>query len=453
MMIPRSGATVAVLLAVIIGGVPLPSALADEKEPPEVSRSWAQWRGPLGTGVAPHGDPPVAWSELENVRWKTEIPGLGYSTPIVWGDRIFLTTAIPHGKQFKGLPDTAPGAHDNLLVTQRHRFVVICVNRKDGSIAWQQEVSEARPHEGGHTTGSLASHSPVTDGTRLFTFFGSRGLYCLDFNGKLIWKIDLGRMNSKHAHGEASSPALFGQTLVVNWDHEDQSFVVAFDTRDGKERWRINRDEVTSWASPLIVVHKGRPQAVIPGTRRLRGYDLATGKVLWECGGLSHNIIATPVAGHGMVYAGSSYETQNMMAIKLDGATGDITDSDQVAWSTRQRTPYVPSPLLVGRGLYFLRHYQGILTRLDAPTGKEPSGPFRINGISNVYASPVAAAGRIYITDLAGVTMVISSDESPRFLARNVLADGFGASAAIVGKEMFLRGLRNLYCLAEDPAE
>lgn len=440
---------VAIALFYCTGGL----AVTADDNSREAAQTWPQWRGPLDTGAAPDADPPVDWSEDKNVRWKLRLPGIGHSTPIVWGDRVFVTAAIPVGEALEPRYSNAPGAHDNVPVTHRHKFVVMAVGRADGKILWQNTVRQGLPHEGGHNTASLASNSPVTDGENVFAFFGSRGLFCLDMDGKVSWKADLGVMHTKHGHGEGSSPVLFGDTLIVNWDHEGQSFVVAFEKQTGKQRWKVKRDEVTSWCSPIIVEHAGKPQVIVPGTHRMRGYDLATGAVIWECGGLSANVVASPVAADGMVFAASSYEIRAMLAVRLDGAKGDITGTDQVVWSRRQRTPYVPSPLLYRGSLYFLRHYQGILTRVHAKTGEERLGPFRLGVIRNVYASPVAAAGRVYITDLDGTTLVISHDDNPSVLARNILDDSFSASAAIVGRELFLRGARKLYCIAEDSAK
>jgi outer membrane protein assembly factor BamB len=367
----------------------------------------------------------------------------------VWGDVVFVTAAVPFGETVKAKPDADPGSHDNLGVTRSHRFQAMAYNRQNGDLLWQKTLAEELPHEGGHRTGSLASNSPVTDGKRLYACFGSRGLYCLDFSGKLLWKARLGKMSTKHNHGEGASPALHGKTLIVNWDHQGQSKVVAFDTATGRQRWSAKRDEVTSWSSPIVIEYQKRAIAVVSGTKFLRGYDLETGKVLWQCAGLSNNIVATPVYEDGMLFAGSSYDTRIMMGIKLAGASGDLTGSEHVAWKTRQRTPYVPSPLLFNGGLYFLRHYQGILTRLDSRSGNETTGPFRLGGVTDIYASPVAAANRIYITDRQGATLVLSGDANPKFLSRNVLSDSFSASAAIVGRELFLRGARKLYCIAE----
>jgi outer membrane protein assembly factor BamB len=416
----------------------------------EVLDTWPQWRGPLGTGVAPRAQPPVEWSETKHIRWKTPLPGKGHSTPIVWGDHIFLTTAIPYGEPVKPR-FVRPGAHDNLAMTYHHEFVVLAVDRKTGKILWQKSVHKAVPNEAGHVSASLASASPVTDGERVFAFFGSYGLYCLDTSGKLLWKKDLGEMHSKHGHGEGSSPALHGDTLVVNWDHEEQSFIVALDKRTGDQRWRVGRPEETSWATPIVVEHNGKAQVIVSGTKRIRSYDLTDGTLIWECGGLSSNIVASPVAANGFVYAGSSYDTRAMLAIRLDGAKGDITGTEQVVWFRRRGTPYVPSPLLYGDSIYNMQHYQGVIVRLDAKTGKEDGEPVRLEAIRDVYSSPVGAAGRIYVTSREGVTQVMThGEETPRMLAVNRLDDSFSASAALVGRELFLRGERSLYCIADE---
>ncbi len=443
-MIRRLLCLVAVWLAVTC-------ATANDRDQFDVAEHhWPQWRGPLGTGVAPNADPPVEWSETKNVRWKVALPGKGHSTPIVWGDRIFLTTAVPYGEKLPPKRSTAPGTHDGVPVTQRHEFVVIAINRRDGRILWQKTVNKKLPHEGGHYTGSLASNSAVTDGEHVFAFFGSHGLYCLDMNGEVKWQKQFGEMQTKHGHGESISPALYGDTLVVNWDHDGPCFVTAFDKRTGRQLWKVDREEDTSWSSPIIIEHDDKPLLIVAGTNRVRGYDLSTGRVIWECGGLSSNVVATPVAAEGMLFAGSSYEKRSLLAIRLDRAKGDITGTDRVAWSRSRGTPYVPSPLLYGDSLYFLTHYQGILSRVHAQTGEDRPGAIRLGGIGNVYASPVAAGRRVYVTDLAGNTIVLSHEDKPRELALNHLNDVVAASAAIVGKELFLRGEKFLYCIAED---
>ena len=426
----------------VLGSLLALSALGDD--------SWPQWRGPLATGVSPSANPPVHWSETENVRWKIPLPGKGHSSPIVFGDSVFLTAAVPVGEPQEPVYDNAPGSHDNVGVTQRHQFAVLAVSRREGKVLWKRVVREEFPHEGGHNTGSLASNSPITDGEHVFAFFGSRGLYCLDLKGELIWQKDLGRMQTLHGHGEGSSPVLHGDTLIVCWDHEGDSALYAFDKRTGKERWKIARDEKTSWSTPLVVEHEGKPQVIISATKRVRSYDLANGALLWECAGLSRNVVSSPVAGRGMVFAGKSYDWQAMLAIRLAGAKGDITDTPNLAWKLTRLTPYVSSPLLYDDTLYFLRHNQNILSRLEPESGKPRGEPLRLEGIRDfIFASPVGAAGRIYITSRDGVTVVLKHDRENAPLALNRLDDVFSASPALAGRELYLRGERFLYCIAE----
>ncbi len=416
---------------------------------PDLSRAWAHWRGPMADGVAPVADPPVEWSETKNVRWKIPLPGKGHSSPIVASDRVFLLAAVPSGETQAPVFDSAPGVHDSVPVTHRHRFVAMAVARKDGRILWQKTVREEWPHEGGHTTGSLVSASPVTDGERLYAFFGSRGLYCLDLDGAVLWEKDLGRMRTLHAHGEGSSPALHGDTLIVNWDHEGGSSIRAFDKRSGKELWTVPRDEKTSWSTPLVVDVEGRTQVVVGATHRVRGYDLATGAEIWQCAGLTDNVVASPVHWRGLLIAGNSYYQQSMVAVRLAGAKGDVTGTTNVAWKLGRLTPYVSSPLLYGDTLYHLRHNQNVLVRLDPATGQLRGQPLRLEGINDfIFASPVGAAGRIYVTGRDGTTVVLQHDSENATLAVNRLDDSFSASAALVDGELYLRGERSLYCIA-----
>ena len=410
---------------------------------------WGQWRGPLATGAAPKADPPVEWSETKNIRWKTKLPGLGHSSPVVWGSLVFVTTAEMTGakKPFTGV--TPDGAHNNMNPLFDHQFAVMAIDRQTGAVVWRRTVATLQPHESTHESATWASNSPVTDGEHVLSFFGSNGLYCLDTGGRLLWSRDLGDMQVKHGHGEGASPLLHDETVVVNWDHEGASVIVALAKRTGEELWRQPRDEVTSWATPIVVTHDGQAQVVVSGTRRVRGYDLKTGAVIWEAGGLPGNIVASPVGADGMVFAAGSYEKQTLLAIRLTGAKGELTGTQQIAWQKNRSTPYVPSPLLYDGWLYYLRHYQGVLSRVNAKTGDEPSGPFRLGSVFNIYSSPVAAAGRIYVTDRNGKTLVMSNDAEPKALTLNKLDDRFSASAALVGDAIFLRGEKFLYCIGE----
>lgn len=444
-MAPKSrrilGAAVTGLVLVIV----VPAQAAND-----LRHQWPQWRGPLANGVAPFAEPPVTWSETNHVRWKVALPGRGHSSPIVTGDRVYVQVAAPMGEAQTPVLDAAPGVHDSVPVTHRHRYSVMALNRADGRILWQRTVREEWPHEGGHSTGSPASQSPVTDGSRVYAFFGSRGLYCLDPLGEIQWTADLGRMQTLHAHGEGSSPVLHGDILLVNWDHEGESFLHAFDARTGAVRWKVPRDEKTSWSTPLIIERPDGAQVVVSATRRVRGYELTSGRTLWECGGLTDNVVSSPVAWGDFVIAGNSYYRQAMVAIRLTGAAGDITDGPNVAWRLGRLTPYVSSPLLYGDTLYFLRHNQNVLSRLDPGTGRPRGEPLRLDGLKDfIFASPVGAAGRVYVAGRDGVTVVLSHDAENRTLAVNHLGDSFSASPALADRELYLRGERFLYCLSD----
>lgn len=414
---------------------------------------WPNWRGPLATGVSPDAQPPVEWSETRNISWKVATPGSGHSSPVIANGRIFLLAEIPVGASVPPVFDNAPGSHDNVGVDRSHEFFVSALDLATGKSLWRTVVAKAFPHEGGHQTGSLASNSPVTDGTHVWAFFGSRGLYCLSCkDGSIVWKKDLGKLTTHHAHGEGASPLLHEGTLIVPWDQEQGSKVYAFDALTGKERWSAEREgEITTWATPIIAraTPQSAPQVIISATKRIRGYDFATGRVLWECRGMSRNVIASPVAADGIVCCGCSYDLKAMLAIKLDGAQGDITATANVLWSTNQRTPYVPSPVLYEGKLYFLGHYQGLLSCRSAATGERIAGPIRLEGINDIFSSPVAAAGRIYITDRTGDTVVIAHDDTLRSLANNHLDDSFSASMALAGKSLILRGEKWIYCVRE----
>lgn len=422
----------------------------------ETDRYWHQWRGPEASGVAPDADPPIEWSETKNVRWKIEIPGQGHATPIVWDNTVFVTSAIETNKQIELEPIEEPqrrrgrrGGGSNRPSTVQ-KFVLFAINRSDGTIRWQQTAREEVPHEGTHQTGSWAANSPVTDGEHVYAYFGSRGLYCYDMQGNLQWEKDLGNMSTHRGFGEGSSPVLYSNTIVVNWDHEGDSFIVALDKRTGEVLWKVDRDEGTSWATPIVVEHNGTPQVVINATHRTRGYDLATGKTLWECGGMTANTIPSPVTANGIVYVTSGFRGNALQAIRLADAEGDITGAAAIVWDYGRDTPYVPSPLLYDDTLYFLKHNRGVLSAFNANTGEAYYGPERLEGISDVYASPVGAGDRIYVVDRDGAALVIKHGSTFEVLAENILNDGFSASPAIVGKEIFLRGNRSLYCIASD---
>ncbi len=422
-----------------------------------IEDNWHQWRGPTATGVAVRGNPPVRWSEAENVAWKTELPGRGVASPIVWGDQVFILTAVKTDRESDVEPVPRPIEQPDKVAgrpvtlpsdpTHYYRFLVISVDKHSGEILWQSTATERVPHRGHHPHSSFACGSPITDGRLLFASFGSHGTYCLDLEGNLRWGRDLGLMEIFIDFGEAVTPALHDGTLIVVHDHMNKSFIEALDAETGKTKWRADRDEMAGWSTPLIVQRNGVAQVIVNGGRRVRSYDLETGEIIWQCGGLSSTILPCPVADDEFVYCMSGYGEQKLMAISLD-SSGDVTDTDRVAWRFDRDTPYVPSPLLQEGTLYFLKLYNAILTAVDAKTGQPVIKTQRLSDLPGmIYASPVAAAGHIYITARNGTTLVIKQGADPETVSVNKLDDPIDASAAIVGDSLFLRGEKYLYCI------
>ena len=426
---------------------------------------WPSWRGPQANGVATDAHPPIQWSETNHVQWKVALPGRGSSTPILWDDQVFILTAIPTGPEAAAetadasgqppdrseRPRRGGGGGGGGMVdrpTRAQQFTVLSFDRKTGKLRWTQSPRTQLPHEGHHKDHGFASASPVTDGKHLIVSFGSFGLYGYDLKGKLLWEKDLGDMRTRNSFGEGSSPALDGNTVVVLWDHEGDDFIVALDKRDGRELWRQTRDEPTGWCTPLIVSHGGRKQVIVNGTNKIRSYDLKDGKLLWECAGQTVNAIPSAVASQDRVFVMSGYRGNALQALRLD-RSGDLTGTDGIVWSHAKSTPYVPSPLLVSDTLYFISNNSALLSAFDAVTGKAHFEAERLDGLNGVYASPVAADGRIYVVGRDGNTAVLRHGSRLEVLAKNHLEDGFDASPAIVGRQIFLRGRQSLYCISE----
>jgi len=407
---------------------------------------WGQWRGPQANGVSPGANPPLEWSETRNIRWKVEIPGRGSSSPVVWGDRLFVTSAVPVG--VTGDAQHAP--RGGLQTRGIHRFVVTAIDRNTGSTLWERVASEQEPHEAGHfENATWASGSPITDGQNVYAYFESFGLYAYDMNGKPLWEKDLGDKRMRNQFGEGSTPALHGNTLVVVWDHlNGQSFVTALDKRDGRELWRVARQEIDTWATPLILEVNGRAQAIVPAMNRIRAYDLENGSVVWEGDGLTMNAIPSPLYYDGMVFLMSGFAGNDLRVVRVAEAKGNIDGTSAVVWSFNRDTPYVPSPIISDGVLYFLKTNSGIISAFDARTGKPIYQNQRLDGLPNVFSSPVAAQGRVYFTGREGSTLVIKSGPTFEVLATNTLDDGFDASPALVDNEMFMRGYKYLYAIA-----
>ena len=412
-------------------------------------QNWPQWRGPLGTGVAPGGNPPVEWSEKQNIRWKTHLPGIGYSTPAIWGNTIFVTTSVElKGKSLGGEKRKSGNrpAPENPV-----KCIVMAIDKSSGKILWERVAREEIPHEAMHPSTTWATGSPITNGKYVFAYFGSRGLYCYDTKGNLRWEKDFGNLRIFATQGEGASPALYKDRLIVNWDHEDQSFITVFDAATGRETWKKNRDEGTTWCTPLVVEVDGRAQVITNGMDRIRAYDLTSGDLLWEDAGFVETVIPSPVAADGVVYLTGGYQQKNLRAIRLSDARGNIGSSSAILWTYDQSiTPFVPSPLLMNDYLYFLRANNGLLTCLDVKTGKPHYESQRLEGVSNVYASPVGVNDRVYIISRKGVTTVFRHGSKYEVLAINNLDDNFDASPVITGDQIYLRGHEYLYCISKE---
>jgi len=416
--------------------------------------NWHQWRGPEANGVSRTAKPPLKWSESENIRWKVPIDGRGVSSPVVWGDKIFLLSSVNTGEVDSSLPkpeDQPERVFGIKHPNTKYGFVVLCLNRKTGKEIWRRTATDLVPHEGHHRDNSFASASPFTDGERLYCWFGSAGLYCFDLDGKKLWSRNLGRAKVGASLGEGCSPVVHGGKVVILRDNQGQSTIEALDAITGEPLWKKERDEPNGWATPLVVNYKGKAQIVTCGDNLIRSYDLENGAIIWQCGGLSQNTIPCPVTDGEHVYCMSGYQGYSLLALPLS-ARGDITGSAEVLWSKSKNTPYIPSPILYDGMLSFLKSNQSLYSSLDAKTGKELMGATRLPSVANVYASPVGAAGRIYVTGRNGVTLVLKRGETFEVLATNKLDDEFRASAALVGGQIILRGSRFLYCIEEGVA-
>ena len=424
----------------------MPWASVPVAQQPEATRYWPQWRGPHANGVSLTANPPLEWSETKNIRWKVEIPGRGSSSPVVWGDRLFVLTAVPAGVE------TAASHTPRGSIQPRapHKFLVLAIDRRTGKTVWERTANEAIPHESSHPdNGTWASASAITDGEHVIASFDSFGYYAYDMNGTLVWQKDLGDKRMRNEFGEGSTPALHGNHLVVVWDQfvPGASFVTVLDKRTGQELWRAKRDEIDTWATPLVVEHEGRAQVIVNGMNRLRSYDLQTGNVVWEAPGTTMNPIPSPVAADGMVFATSGFRGNNLKAVRLAGAKGDISASGAIAWTLDRDTPYVPSPLLYDGILYLLKTNSGILSAFDAKSGAPHYQAQRLDGLNEVFSSPVGAGGRVYITDRTGVTLVLRNSPKFELLAKNTLDDGIDASPAIVDNTLYIRGYKSLYAI------
>jgi len=413
--------------------------------------NWPQWRGPDGSGVSNETNLPVEWSPTKNIKWKTPIDGRSHSSPIVWGNRIFLTTAVegavvPGAKAVAHTGDDGkPFLHpDSVGADKKHTFKVICIDRDSGKIVWQSTAWEGTPYDNRHRKSSYAASTPATDGKLVYAFFGTEGLYAYDFKGKLAWKADIGKLGTV-GMGTGTSPILFENLVIVQADEENgaASFIVAIDKKTGKEVWRTPRKVQVSWSTPLLVRTSKRAELIASGFEAVVAYDPATGKELWRHKGVESNAIPSPVANNEMVFLVAGFPAKIAMAIKL-GQNGDLTGN--TLWTYAKGTAYVPSPILYGDYLY-LTTDRGILTCIDAKTGEVKYEGGRIPIPATFTASPVAFEGKILMTSEDGDTFIVKAGPKHEILGTNSVGEPVYASPAIADGRIFIRGEKNLYCI------
>jgi len=419
------------------------------------AQNWPSFRGQRASGVADGTNPPVTWDAEKsvNIAWKTAIPGLAHSSPVVWGDRIFVTTAISSNEKTPfeyGLIDTAASAKD----ASKHIWRVYCLDKNSGRILWDKTVHEGVPKVQRHTKASQANPTPATDGKYLVTFFGSEGLFCFDLDGKLLWQKDLGILNGGWTPakglewGFGSSPVLYKNLVIIQCDIQGQSFLAAFNLKDGKQVWRTQREEDSSWSTPTILETGSGAELVASGTKYHRGYDPLTGKELWRLADGADVKIPTPVAAHGLYFlgGGSSHEKLNFFAVRA-GARGEIKSNEALAWQSNSIKPHVVTPIVYGDFLYVCTD-SGILTQFNARSG-EAGFRGRLGRGTAFNASPVAADGRIYFASEDGDVFVIKAGTTFELLARNPIGEVMLATPAITDRMLIVRGQHHVFGIRE----
>jgi outer membrane protein assembly factor BamB len=436
-MIARALLTLSLVLALLTG------AAANNND------RWPQFRGPGSLGVAEDADLPDTWSATENVAWKTDIPGTGWSSPIVWGDNIFVTTVISSVEGEKPKKGLYFGG-ERKTATDPHRWVVYCVDLNTGRVRWEREVQNGLPPGPRHLKNSYASETPVTDGERLYAYFGNLGLF--DMSGKKLWEKRWKPFPTRYGWGTAASPVLYKDRVYILNDNDEQSFMVALNKKTGEEVWRVNRDEGTNWSTPYIWENSVRTEIITTGTKRVRSYDL-NGKLLWELSGMSSIAIPTPFAKHGLVYIASGYvgdKHRPVYAVR-PGASGDIslkegeTSNKYIAWYQPQGGPYNPSPIVYGDYYYTLLD-RGFFTCHDAKTGKEVYGKVRIDpGVNAFTSSPWAYNGKIFCLSEDGDVFVIQAGPEFKLLGKNSLGEMCMATPAIARGSLIIRTASKLY--------
>lgn len=423
------------------------------------AQNWPSFRGPAASGVADGAPTPVTWNAAtgENLLWRTPVPGVAVSSPIVWGDRIFVSTAVSSdasaGIRTGLYGDVAP-AKD----VSPHTWKLLALDRRSGNVLWEREAHQGVPKTKRHPKSSQASATPVTDGRHVIVSFGSEGLFAYDVDGKPLWQRDLGVLNAgwfydpEFEWGIASSPIIWKNMVIVQCDIQKNSYIAAFDVASGQPVWRTERDEIPSWATPAIFEHDGRAELVTQATTFIRGYDPSNGKELWRLAGNSEITIPTPISGPGVIIVTNGYMgVQPIFAIK-PGASGDITlkgdrtSSDAIAWSTTRGGPYIPTPIIYGGQLYVLG-INGVLAAYHVSTG-ERIYQERVEGGTSFSASPVAADGKLYLASEDGDIFVVRAGPKYELLAKNAMGQVIMATPAISNGAIIVRGLKEVFAIS-----
>ncbi len=418
------------------------------------AQNWPSFRGPGATGVLDIRRPaPTSWdiNSNRNIAWRLAIPGLGHSSPIVWGDHIFVTTAVSSDPKSVFQYPLA-GALDRRTDLSKHQFKLYCIDKKTGKIVWESVAAERVPRVARHPHNSYASATPATDGKRIVAFFGSEGLYAFDLDGKLLWKQEVGPLDQgafdlpDYQWGSASSPIIYKDLVIVQCDQQKGSFVAAFDAATGKPVWRTSREALPSWATPTVFEGGSRAELVTNGAEYFRGYDPTSGRELWRIKGTSMISVPTPFAAHGLIYLASGYYRyiQPIVALK-PGAAGDVKP-EQVAWRTEKGAPYLPTPIVYGDYFYAFNH-RGILTVYDATTGARIYEQRLAPGA--FASSPVAASGRLYAASEDGDVYVVKAGPKFELLATNKMGEVVMATPALADGMLIVRGLNHLFAIAE----
>jgi outer membrane protein assembly factor BamB len=424
-------------------------------DPDPSATAWPQFRGPNGQGISTETGLPLTWSPTENVVWKTPIPGRGHSSPVVWGNRIFLTTAVEGDVTkpgFTGVKHYDNGKEfvhpDGVGADRLQTLKVLALDADSGKVLWEKTAWEGNPFDTRHRRGSFASPTPIVDGERVYAWFGSEGLYTYDFQGNLLWKAELGGIATAGV-GVGTSPVMHGELIILQCDEDDgvKSFIAALDRRTGKEVWRVARKVQVSWATPVIVKAGGRDELVTAGAEAIIAYDPATGKELWRAKGLESNAVPSPVTGPDVVVLTSGYPSKVALAIR-PGGTGDVTGTPRVLWRYEKGTAYVPSPILY-RDLVYLVTDRGLVTALDVRTGAVKYEGGRPPIPATFMASPVVIDGRIVLMSEDGDAFVIKPGPVHEVERTNSLGEPIFASPAISQGRIFIRGASNLYCIAK----